>query len=79
MRFFFVPFLFRETANLKLGDVNNDTKIDITDALLVAQYSVGNVHPEFIASNADVNKDGIINIVDALLISQYYVGAISDF
>ncbi|MBN1469286.1 MAG: hypothetical protein JW924_11215 [Fusobacteriaceae bacterium] len=74
----FVPFIFQKASSLKLGDVNNDGKIDITDALMVAQYSVGNVPPGFITDNADVNKDGIINIVDALRISQYYVGLISD-
>lgn len=55
------------------GDVNNDGKIDIIDALMVAQYSVGITPPGFISANGDVNSDGIINIIDALMIAQMYV------
>lgn len=62
-----------------LGDVNNDTNIDIVDALLVAQYYVG-LHPSnFDASAADVNAVNSIDIVDALLIAQFYVGLITEF
>jgi len=63
-----------------LGDVNNDSTINIVDALIVAQEYVGLdppalTHPE----NADVNCDSVINIIDALIISQYYVGLITVF
>ncbi len=59
------------------GDVNNDGSVSIVDALLVAQYYVG----EAVSIDeilADVNLDGFITIVDALLIAQYYVGTISE-
>jgi hypothetical protein len=62
------------------GDVNMDNKIDIVDALLIAQYYVG-LDPDNFKDPvaADVNNDGKINIVDALLVAQYYVGMIGGF
>ena len=61
------------------GDVNNDTSINIIDALLVAQYYVDLDPANFHTSKADTNCDGSINIIDALLISQYYVEIIDQF
>jgi arabinogalactan endo-1,4-beta-galactosidase len=57
-----------------LGDVNNDNTINIVDALLVAQFSVGLNPSNFDQSRADINSDGQINIVDALIIAQISVG-----
>ncbi|MBN2736829.1 MAG: hypothetical protein JXR70_07585 [Spirochaetales bacterium] len=63
----------------QIGNVNSDDKINIVDALLVAQYYIGlepeNFYPEF----ADVNCSSNINIVDSLLIAQYYIALISEF
>lgn len=61
------------------GDVNEDSAVDIIDALNVAQYSVGLEVPVFNVSVADVSYDGVIDTVDALLIAQYYVGIITQF
>ncbi|MBN1366053.1 MAG: alpha/beta hydrolase fold domain-containing protein [Syntrophaceae bacterium] len=62
-----------------MGDVNEDSEVDIVDALLIAQAYVGlnptiEYHP-----CADVNCSGSVDIVDALLIAQKYVGLISEF
>jgi len=62
-----------------LGDVNNNTSIDIIDALLVAQYYVGLDPSGFLSYVADVDGNSSINIIDALLIAQYYVGLITKF
>jgi hypothetical protein len=71
-----IPFpLFSQET----GDVNNDSAINIIDALLVAQYYVGLNPATFYPDAADTNCDGSINIVDALLIAQYYVGLVSGF
>jgi hypothetical protein len=59
------------------GDVNNDTIIDIIDALLVAQYYVGLNPDGFNPDAADVTNDRSIDIVDALRIAQCYVGLVS--
>lgn len=57
-----------------LGDVNNDGKINSSDALCVLQYSVGITVKNFDKSNADVTKDGAINSADALKILRISVG-----
>ncbi|MBN2440890.1 MAG: dockerin type I repeat-containing protein [Spirochaetales bacterium] len=76
--FLLPPSFITAQAGL-LGDVNDDSVIDIIDALLVAQYYVEMNPANFISENADVNSNGLIDIVDALLIAQYYVGIIDDF
>jgi hypothetical protein len=62
-----------------LGDVNNNSNVDIIDALLVAQYYVGLAPEPFNMEAADVNCDNSINILDALLIAQFYVNSIDTF
>ncbi|MBN1699986.1 MAG: hypothetical protein JW881_20925 [Spirochaetales bacterium] len=64
-------------SDVKVGDVNGDGNVNITDALLTAQYYVGLQPSGFNADAADANCDGQINITDALRIAQYYVGLIS--
>lgn len=56
----------------RLGDVNGDGRLTITDALLIAQAALGlrAVDPEV----ADVNCDGRITIADALLVAQAALG-----
>ncbi|MBN2735705.1 MAG: PKD domain-containing protein [Spirochaetales bacterium] len=68
-----VPLLAAEC-----GDINNDGKADIVDALLCAQYYVGLEPTGIYTEMADVNGDSNINIVDALLIAQFYVGLIDE-
>jgi hypothetical protein len=58
------------------GDVNNDGKVDIIDALKVAQYYVGLNPTDFMYENADINSDGYVDILDALFIAQIYVGIV---
>lgn len=63
----------------KLGDVNSDGKVDVTDALLVAQKAVGmKEFDETQMAAADVNKDKKVDVTDALLIAQKAVG-MTDF
>ncbi|MBN1696121.1 MAG: dockerin type I repeat-containing protein [Spirochaetales bacterium] len=59
-----------------LGDVNDDGRITIIDALLVAQYYVGLEPAQYTApvEAGDSNQDGNVNIIDALMMAQYYVG-----
>ncbi|MEM3505598.1 MAG: right-handed parallel beta-helix repeat-containing protein [Archaeoglobaceae archaeon] len=59
----------------KLGDVNNDGKVSIVDALFIAQYLVGKRTLDNASiTYANVNKDAKLSIVDALFIAQYLVG-----
>ncbi len=63
------------------GDVNADGRVDIADALLVAQFDVGlrecGIAPFTNPSACDVNLDGACNIGDALRMAQCDVGLIS--
>ncbi len=54
------------------GDVNGDGRVDIIDALFIAQYTVGT--RTINTTVGDVSGDGNANIVDALFIAQYTVG-----
>ena len=57
------------------GNVNGDNTIDVSDALLVCQFYLGNVAPTD-AQNAaaDVSGDGAVDVSDALMICQFYLG-----
>lgn len=64
------------TGDVLLGDVNNDGKVNGTDALWVSQYFVGARQlTDAQKTAADVNHDGKINGTDALWIAQYFVGS----
>lgn len=63
-----------------LGDVNGDGAINYLDAMLIAQYYVGDITEEGLdVSAADVNGDGVVNYLDAMLVAQFYVGDIESF
>lgn len=60
------------------GDVNGDGNVLSNDALMVLQYSVGQLKT-IDKTKADVNKDGAVNSADALTILQICVGLIGGF
>lgn len=76
-------FILMMTANMSfaasMGDVNGSNNVDILDALMIAQYSVGLNPTGFISSVANVDCNGSINVVDALIVAQYYVKLITQF
>ncbi len=64
----------------KTGDVNNDSKINSNDALMVLQSSTGKLTlSSKQTSLADVNKDKKVNSSDALKILQFATGIITKF
>ena len=50
------------------GDVNGDGTTDLTDAIMIVYYSLGQVQTGFIESATDVNNDGIIDLTDAIIV-----------
>lgn len=62
------------------GDVNEDGKINLTDAKMVMQYYNGTrtLQAQQL-KNADVNGDGKVNLTDVKLIMRYFNGEISGF
>lgn len=70
----------RETPTYTLGDVDNNGKININDALIITRYVNGKTtldSQQLLA--ADVTKDGKVNINDALKITMFINGKISGF
>ena len=51
---------------IKLGDVNGDDKMSITDAVGIVNYILGNPSSNFHSEAADVNGDNRISITDAV-------------
>ncbi|MCM1133185.1 MAG: fibronectin type III domain-containing protein [Ruminococcus flavefaciens] len=68
----------QDVTAYKLGDVNEDGKIDATDASLVLyEYSLSSTGKESVLTDsqkksADVNSDGLIDADDASKILKYY-------
>lgn len=75
------------TLGAASGDANCDLVINVTDALIAAQYSVGNrgdsgpchfdqggAGLDIYASGADMDRDGSITVTDALIIARCSVG-----
>ncbi len=56
------------TNSIRLGDVNGDDKISITDAVGIVNYILDNASANFHVEAADVNNDGNISITDAVMI-----------
>lgn len=49
-----------------LGDVNRDGTVNVTDAVCILNYILGNTPSNFFFKAADINKDAIINITDVV-------------
>ena len=62
-------------AAVKLGDVNNDSAVNSTDALIILSCDVNIDVSAFCPMNCgDVNSDGSVNSTDALIILSYDAG-----
>ena len=69
-----------DPSNLKLGDVNDDGKINARDAKLVMQHFTKKITlTEEEQKRAEVSGDGKINARDAKLIMQYFTKKIDKF
>ena len=65
---------------VKLGDVNGDDLISVSDATLVQQQAAELIDLEGSAfAAADTNHDGIVSVADATLIQQYAAEMIDKF
>lgn len=62
------------------GDVDNDGRISVKDAMTICQIYLGNIEAtETQKAAADVDGDGRISVKDAMLVCQYYLGNITEF
>ena len=67
-------------GNVTLGDLNDDSLVNVADAVLVLQGFVGSVElTDAQRAAGDVNGDGLVNVSDAVRILQLFVGLITSF
>lgn len=52
----------------RLGDVNIDGIVDVSDVMMVVNHIIGNTLPQYHGENADMNSDGIVDVTDVVLI-----------
>ena len=63
-----------------LGDVNNDGKVSLVDAVLVLDYCIHAIEADRInVAVADVSGDGKVSLADAVMILDYSIKAIDRF
>ena len=69
-----------QVEQVLMGDANGDGTVNYLDAMLIAQYYVGDIEDTDLNLDAtDVNDDGIVNYLDAMMVAQFYVGDIDSF
>jgi hypothetical protein len=57
------------------GDINNDLKVDLADAVLGARILAGLEAPQDLGPEADVNADGVIGLEEMIYILQRLCGS----
>lgn len=68
------------TGSILLGDINNDKKVNIIDAMQVFHYVSGrNKTVNVNTTNSDINGDGKVNVIDAMKIFHYASGRNSEY
>jgi hypothetical protein len=60
----------------KLGDVNNDDEINITDVVLIIDDILQHAPKNYNATLADVNKDGLVDVTDVVNVIDAILGKI---
>jgi len=65
-----------EAVQGKMGDVNNDGAIDVTDAVLIIDHILMKNPQNFDASLADVNGDGDIDVTDVVTVIDVILGKV---
>jgi len=68
--------VFYVTVGGKLGDVNQDDAIDVTDAVLIIDHILMKNPSNFDASLADVNGDNEIDVTDVVMVIDAILGKI---
>ena len=61
---------------VKLGDVNGDGDVNVTDVMMTVGYILGNVPNGFIRDAGDINGDNDINVTDVMMIVNIILGLI---
>jgi hypothetical protein len=73
-----VTATFTSSSGVAYGDANSDGVVNIYDAELTEQATIG-LPVAINTTNADVDGKGATNIYDAYLIAEYAAGLITKF
>lgn len=79
---FSIYMVVKSTADSaqKIGDVNGDDTVSITDATMMQKFIAGLTEfSEEQKKSADTNYDGVISITDATLVQKYIAGLVPSF
>ena len=71
-----LTFGYKEVTEKKMGDVNHDGAVDVTDAVLIIDEILTKGPANFDASLADVNHDTFIDVTDVVLVIDKILGKI---
>ena len=67
-------------SDLTVGDVNNDGKVNVLDAVMVLRHDANIIKlDDSQLKAADVNNDGKVDVLDAVMILRYEAGIIKSF
>ena len=55
-----------------LGDVNEDSKVNIFDSVLIRKYLLTG-EAEINYDNADMNDDGTVNVADLVMLNSFLI------
>ena len=61
------------TVVKRMGDVNNDRVVDVSDVVALRRYLAGGYGVEINEELADMNEDGEINVADVVLLRRFLV------
>ncbi|SVE34345.1 uncharacterized protein METZ01_LOCUS487199, partial [marine metagenome] len=64
----FLKILQNESCLNLLGDLNQDTVINILDVIVLINIILGQSPTDYQEEAGDVNQDGIINVLDIILV-----------
>ena len=69
------PFALKrmEDPPYVLGDADGDGVVDLTDAVAIFEFYMGEDYPGFVEAAADFDGDGTVDLTDAVLIFEYYM------
>lgn len=60
---------------IRIGDVNDDNAVDISDVVAIANSVMGDVPTLFNRENADINGDGDVDITDVVNLANQVMGS----
>lgn len=66
-----------DVRNYLQGDVNNDGRVDLTDAIMIVYRSLGSTPAGFVEEAADVSDDNRIDLTDAITVVYMSLGGSS--